>query len=144
MKALRNLASMLCLALLAGALVAASACHRTYRGPGTPRSDERATEMATQPVVLLDTNLQRRVASDQHYQERTSEGLLRAAAILRNRTNSHLRVQARTVFRDEEGLSTGDETAWENVFLSPRQSTTYHAVSRTPQAQSFTVEVRMP
>ncbi len=144
MKAIRSILPLLCIGLLAGALAAASGCHRTYRGPGTPRSDERAVERAQQPVVLLDTNLQRRVASDQHYQERTSEGLLRAAAILRNRTNSALRVQARTVFRDAEGLSTGDETAWENVFLSPRQSTTYRAVSRTPEAQSFTVEVRMP
>ena len=144
MKTIHPFLSLLTITLLAAALAATSACHRTYRGPGTPRSDERAMERSQQPVVLLDTNLNRRVASDQHYQERTADGLLRAAAILRNRTNSHLRVQARTVFRDEEGLSTGDETAWENVFLSPRQSTTYRSTSRTPEAQSFTVEVRMP
>ncbi|MEO8376655.1 MAG: DUF1425 domain-containing protein, partial [Candidatus Sumerlaeota bacterium] len=69
---------------------------------------------------------------------------IQVALNVRNKTSKNLHVQMRTVFKDRDGLSTGDETPWEEVYFSPRQAKTYRSQSKLSTADSYTVEVRLP
>jgi uncharacterized protein YcfL len=76
--------------------------------------------------------------------ERTPEGHLNIAVNLRNRTYKPLHVQARAVFKDARGISTGDESQWDDLYFAPQQAMTYRQTSRRTDAELYTVEVRMP
>ena len=112
------------------------------KGPDIPVSQQEALERSKAPVNLLNTDLKGKVASDFSEITTNDQGHSVVAVNLRNRTSDRLHIQARAVFKDEQGISTGDETAWKSLFLEPQQSTTYRATSTSPGAELATVEVR--
>ena len=140
----RFFSSVFLIALLAVTAAGTSACSRRYKGPEDPKAEQKALENSRSPVNILDPKLDSRVASELYSHERLEDGRLAAKVNLRNRTGKQLHIQARTVFKDQNGMSNGDETKWENLYLSPRQAMTYRATSLTTSADTFTVEVRRP
>lgn len=130
--------------LLVASLVTLSGCSRRSSGPDVPQGEPKAIEAAKAPVNIFDKKLASRISSEMYSRERTEDGHLRIAVNLRNRTTKKLHIQARTVFKDFNGVSTGDETAWENLYFAPQQVLTFRANSRMPDAEIFTVEVRKP
>lgn len=133
------------MAAAAGILLAGTtACSRRSKAPAMARVDEEAIVAARAPVNILDHDLRNRVAADIADAARMPDGRLRARVALRNSTRERLAVEARVVFKDGAGLSTGDEFEWRQMFFAPQQSQTFSAVSRDNRAQSFTVEVRRP
>lgn len=125
-------------------LLAGTACSRRSKAPNFARVDEEAIAAARAPVNILDRDLRNAVAGDMATMGRLPDGRLRARVNLRNSTRKDLNVVVRTVFKDEGGFSTGDETAWQPMFFGPQQIQTYIAESREPGATSYTVEVRRP
>lgn len=128
---------MLCVA-------AASGCSKRSKSPSMARVDEEAIRAARMPVNVLDYDLRNKVACDIAGLQRLEDDRLAVRVNMRNSTREALHVEARAVFKSAEGLSTGDETAWQSVFFSPQQIQTYTMVSRDPGAQLATVEVRRP
>lgn len=114
------------------------------KGPWQAASSDKAFAKSQAPMNLLHKDLRKKIASDKAITSHTDDGRMKVAIVLRNRSKKPLNVQVRTVFRDEEGLSTGDETNWEDIWLEPRQSQTYRAESKITFAESYTVEVRKP
>lgn len=141
----RFLAATLPAMLLAVALAATTtSCSRRSKSPDMARTDQEALMAARAPVNILDRDLRNRVAADIADVQRYPDGRLYVRVTLRNSTRDDLNVLARCVFKDELGLSTGDETEWRQLFLAPQQMVTYGAESRDPGASTFTVEVRRP
>ena len=73
----------------------------------------------------------------------TADGRMIVRANLQNKmATTELRIQVRTVFTDEQGFSTGDETPWK-YFLLPRGSIiTYSVTAMNDKAKNFHVEIR--
>ncbi|MEQ8820626.1 MAG: YcfL family protein [Sumerlaeia bacterium] len=137
----RSISTCLAAGLMVLAL-ASTGCSRRSKAPDLARIDDEAIAAASAPVNILNRDLRKKVAADIVDAERLPDGRLRARVSLRNSTKKPLAVQARTVFKDELGISTGDETPWQPLFFAPQQSLGYAEVSREPTAQTFTVEVR--
>ena len=93
-------------------LVLTVACSNRSKSPDFARTDEEAVEAAFAPVNILDADLRNKVAADIASKERLEDGKLRIRRNLRNSTKKELNVLVRVVFKDAEGLSTGDETEW--------------------------------
>jgi len=121
-----------------------TACSKRSKSPDFARVDEEAIEAAFAPVNILDDDLRNRVAADIASKERLEDGRLRIRTNLRNSTKKDLNVIVRVVFKDEQGLSTGDETEWEYIYFAPQQIITHSGISRENDAANFTVEVRRP
>lgn len=130
--------------ILLGATLALAGCAGRSSGPGTARSEAEATIAAKKTVNLLDKKLESRLASEMQSGVVREDGLMEIAVNLRNRTYKNYHVQARTVFKDERGISTGDESQWVDMYFSPQQAQTYRAVSKTTGMALYTVEVRLP
>lgn len=130
---------------IAAALVAAlSACGGKSRGPDVPVSEPKAYEQSKAAVNLLDSKLKGKIASEVQRAEPTPDGRTLVTVNLRNRTKKDLHVQYRTVFKDSQGISTGDQSAWSNLYFSPQQVQTVRTESKKPGSQLTTVEVRLP
>ena len=132
------------LALVAAVGASSAACSKRSKAPNFARVDDEAVFAAKQPVNILDRDLRNRVAADIADAARMDDGRLRVRVNLRNSTRKDLAVEARVVFKDGAGLSTGDEVQWQPLFFSPQQIQTFTAVSFDNQARTFTVEVRRP
>ncbi|MBI1292138.1 hypothetical protein GC173_12990 [bacterium] len=132
------------IALLCAALGIGIGCGGRSSGPGTARSEKEAITASKLPVNLLDKKLESRMASEMQSGEVREDGLMEVSVNLRNRTYKNLHVQARTVFKDSRGISTGDETQWKDLYFSPQQAQTYRSVSKTTGMDLYTVEVRLP
>jgi hypothetical protein len=136
--------NMLKIALLCAAVAVGSGCAGRSSGPGSARSEKEALEAAKLTVNLLDKKLESRIASEMQSGEVREDGLMDVSVNLRNRTLKNLHVQARTVFKDSRGISTGDETQWKELYFSPQQAQTYRTVSKSTGMDLYTVEVRLP
>lgn len=112
------------------------------KGPWVPEADEEAFEKSKAPINLLDRDLRDKVASDKSIVTRNDYGQMSIALSIRNMTDDKLYLQWRVVFKEDTGLSTGDETAWANLFLDPYQTQTVRAESKVSYADLYTVELR--
>lgn len=78
-------------------------------------------------------------------QEHTNtDGRLEVVANVKNRGNSRREVQVRCVFKDANGFSTGDETAWQMLRLAEEATEAVRFVSLNKRARLYTVAVRAP
>ncbi|MFM7100909.1 MAG: hypothetical protein ACKOET_00905 [Verrucomicrobiota bacterium] len=131
---------LLLLPLLAACLGAG--CARSGSGARLPVNADRFTQEKTAKFVLMDSRAQRSVTSAGLQERILEDGRLEVAAILRNRENRRLQVQAQCVFKGPEGVGTGDETPWENVILTENGMETLRFTSLNSQARNYTVRVR--
>lgn len=110
-------------------------------GPYIPVTQSPSVE-DLYPVVLLDESLQGFIAVDHTEGQRLSDGRLEIVANLRNRTLQDVRIQVQTVFKDEKGYSTNEDSAWAMVFLNANETETYKIVSRGQDASRYTIRIR--
>ncbi|CAN5458862.1 hypothetical protein BH09SUM1_BH09SUM1_30210 [soil metagenome] len=122
----------------------ASGCASKSHGPDIPKAEPQALEAAKNPVNIFDADLKKKIASDLYRNEVLEDGRMKIAVNLRNRTKKPLHVQVRAVFKDISGISTGDESAWQDLYLVPQQASTFTTTSRDKGAVLATVEVRKP
>ena len=124
-------------------LLAAIGC-KSHEGPYVP--DTANAEVVSEKhalIVLLDSGVQRSISSEGEIQSATlPDGRLRVMAPLRNRENRRIQVQVNCVFKDAQGFSTGDATAWRTLFLDENATESVEFVSMNDKAKNFTVRVR--
>ncbi|HMZ51754.1 hypothetical protein IT571_00820 [Candidatus Sumerlaeota bacterium] len=140
----RRISSLLRIVAIVAIGITAGACSRASRGPDTADGNAKAFERTRARINLLDTKLDSKIASDFSGEERLPDGRMQVVLNMRNKTSKNLHVQVRAVFKDGFGLSTGDETPWEEMYFSPRQAKTYRVQSKLTTPASYTVEVRLP
>src|SRR5689334_3243733 len=111
-------------------------------GPYVPPERVPSIEVEN-TTVLLDEELNGLVAVDLQKAERTRRGKLKALANVRNRTNQDLAIQTQTVFRDADGFSIQDDTAWETLVLTANETRTITALSTSRKADRYTIRLRL-
>ena len=70
------------------------------------------------------------------------DGRLEVTVQLRNRENRRLEVQANCVFKDVNGISTGDETPFQTLILTENATEQVKFTSMNDKAKRFTIRVR--
>jgi uncharacterized protein YcfL len=128
---------------LAAALCFAG-CKSAYdRGPYLPQQSKTPSYESTEPVVLMDPGVQYSITATGQPMVRTLEdGRIEVLVQLRNRENRRLEVQGQCVFKDVNGITTGDETPWQTVILTENSTEQIKFVSSNDKAKRFTIRVR--
>lgn len=111
-------------------------------GPYVPAQRDPSPEIQNTSVIL-DREIADMIGVDLEQSSRTPQGKLLAQVNIRNRTNQDLRVQFQFVFRDAQGFSVNDDTAWEVLTLTANETRGVHAASTTKKAERYTLRIRM-
>ena len=70
-------------------------------------------------VGFLTDNLEKKIAVRKSGGERTATGTLKVWCQLRNRTDYHQKIQARTLFYDKERRQLDEQPMWKDIFMAP-------------------------
>jgi len=133
----------LLLASLMGWLVGGCASGPHDQGPYLAQSVKTPPYESTEPVVLLDPGVQYSLTLAAQPQARTlDDGRTEVIVELRNRENRRIEVQANCVFKDVNGLTTGDETPFQTVILTENATEQVRFVSLNDKAKKYTIRVR--
>jgi uncharacterized protein YcfL len=114
-----------------------------HRGAYVPVTEPHAAAENFQTVVLLGEKLADSLAVEGQQAKYSDDGRLEVFANLRNRVEKRLTVQVQTVFKDENGFSTGDETAWETIIIPELSQHSYHSIAQNSKARKYTIRVRV-
>jgi hypothetical protein len=144
-------ASITC--LLIGTALALSACKTVDVNegarPGARVNDDRAPDarLNLDTVVILDKSLQDRkagkLAIESSGARRSATGTLEVYAVIRNRTDYPLQIEARTQFFDRDKVPVEGPTAWQRVHLDPQAVSAYRELStRVQDIAHYYVEIR--
>src|SRR5262245_60743644 len=135
--------SSLLISVVAAALLLTGCASTHDHGPYLPQNPKTPAYESTEPVVLLDPGVQFSVTSTGQPQARLLEdGRLEVTAQLRNRENRRIEVQANCVFKDVNGVSTGDETPFQTVILTENATEHVKFTSANDKAKRYTIRVR--
>ncbi|HPY29762.1 MAG TPA: hypothetical protein PLT00_02380 [Verrucomicrobiota bacterium] len=128
---------------LAAATLLLAGCRTYDKGPYTPQPSKTPAYESTEPVVLLDRGVRRSVTvTGQPFAQTLPDGRLEVTVLLRNRENRRIEVQANCVFKDVNGIGTGDETPFVPVILTENATEQVKFVSINDRAKRFTIRVR--
>ena len=132
------------LQILPAAALLVAGCESTHdKGPYLPQPSKTPPYESTEPVVLLDPGVQHSITTTGQPQARVLEdGRLEVVVQLRNRENRRLEVQANCVFKDVNGITTGDETPFEMIILTENGTEQVKFASMNDKAKRFTIRVR--
>lgn len=128
--------------IMAVAVLATSGC-ASREGAYMTTDPETHTQEIASKFVLMDRGARRSIKLAGPIQQgRTDDGRLQVTANIMNRENRRLQVQVQCIFKNANGVSTGDETPWENLILTENgiESVSYSALNS--QASDFTIRVR--
>lgn len=129
--------------ILAVAALFAASCKSTYdKGPYLPQQSKTPDYESKEPVVLLDPGVQYSVTCTSYFARTLEDNRLEVTVQLRNRENRRIEVQANCVFKDVNGISTGDETPFQTVILTENATEQVRFVSMNDKAKRYTVRVR--
>jgi len=92
--------------------------------------------------VLLDASSQLAVSCTGLQELVLPDGRLQVAANVKNRENRLLRLQVSCVFKDEQGVATGDETPYRNVSVESNTTEAVVFTSLNNLARKYTIRVR--
>jgi len=132
------------IAIIPAAALIFVGCKSAYdQGPYVPQASKTPAYESTEPVVLMDPGVQHSITTtDQPMAQILSDGRLEVIMQLRNRENRRIEVQANCVFKDVNGISTGDETPWQTVILTENSTEHVKFVSANDKAKRYTIRVR--
>jgi len=128
-----------CLLLILSALLVWGCT--TPSAPSQATSDKSSAESKPK-VILLDTLVQESVAYNELHENVLPDGRLEVAANLVNRLPRRIQVETQCVFKDMEGMSTGDETPWNTLILTENAQETVRFASMNNRARSYMIRVR--
>jgi uncharacterized protein YcfL len=131
--------SFLLCPVLAAAFVAGCA---TSPGSYEPLDTTKYTIESTDKFVLLDPPSQMSITCTGLQERILPDGRLEVVANVKNRENRRLKVQIDCVFKDEQGVSTGDETPFKNLILAEYSTEAVQFTSTDNQARKYTIRVR--
>jgi uncharacterized protein YcfL len=131
------------IAILPAALLIAGCSGTHDKGPYLPQASKTPAYESTEPVVLLDPGVQYSVTTTGQPQARLlDDGRLEVIAQLRNRENRRIEVQVNCVFKDVNGVSTGDETPFQTLILTENATEQVKFTSMNNKAAKYTIRVR--
>ncbi|HTZ21539.1 MAG TPA: YcfL family protein [Opitutaceae bacterium] len=130
------------LALLATVALALLAGCATEPGPFTPQDTTKYTVENTEKFVLLDKPTQVSVTCTGLQERLLPDGRLEVVANVKNREARRIQVQIQCVFKDEQRVSTGDETAWQTLILAENSTEAVRFTATNPQAKTYEIRVR--
>jgi uncharacterized protein YcfL len=70
------------------------------------------------------------------------DGRLEVVANVKNREARRIQVQIQCVFKDEQRVSTGDETAWQTLILAENSTEAVRFTAMNAQAKTYEIRVR--
>jgi len=91
---------------------------------------------------LMDKQVQYSVTSTGIQYRNLPDGRLEIVANIKNRENRRIQVQVNCVFKDDQGVTTGDETPWQTLILGENTTEAVTFTSMNNQARKYTVRVR--
>jgi hypothetical protein len=99
--------------------------------------------MATDPhVAYMDAQLPATVTNVGDRSVIRPDGRLHVEVDLKNLGGLRLQLQLQCVFKDEQGVPTGDETPWETLFLTENATETVPFDSLNPLARTYIIRIR--
>jgi uncharacterized protein YcfL len=111
-------------------------------GPFAPLDTTKFTLEQTDRFVLLDKPAQNSVTCTGLQEIPLADGRLEVVANVKNRESRRIQVQINCVFKDAQGVSTGDETPWQTLILSENATEAVRFTAMNAQAKKYTVRVR--
>ena len=136
MKHHRNL---LLLLVVAAAFLAGC---QTAPGPYQSLDTTKYTIENTDKFILLDQPAQISVTCTGLQERILPDGRLEVVANVKNREGRRVQVQISCVFKDEQGISTGDETPFRNLTLTEYSTQAEKFTSMNNLARKYTIRVR--
>lgn len=130
------------LSVFAAANLAMLAGCQTEPGPFLPQDTTKYTVESTDKFVLMDKKAQYSVTCTGLQEGTTTDGRFEVAANIKNRENRRIQVQVSCVFKNDQGISNGDETPWQTLILGENATETIRFVAMNDQARKYTVRVR--
>ena len=122
----------------AGVLIFAGCGGGAYAPKNTTKYDlENKTSF-----VLMDAMVQRSVTCSGIQERRLADGRLEIVANIRNRETRRIEVQVSCVFKDAQGISTGDETPWAPLMITENAQEGFRVTSMNDKAFKYTFRVR--
>jgi uncharacterized protein YcfL len=135
--------SLLPVFAVAAALGVAGCASSHDSGPYLPQQSKTPPYENTEPVILMDPGVQYSITTTGQPMARTLEdGRTEVVVALRNRENRRIEVQGQCVFKDVNGITTGDETPWQTLILTENSTEQIKFVSSNDKAKRFTIRVR--
>ena len=118
--------------------------------PGIKIEDIRApyAKIQMDKVVFLDSRLQEingpgKIAVESNTAKFTSTGNMEVKALLRNRTNHPLQVEARVSFFNNTLVAIDEPSAWQRLYLPPNSFATFKDYSSISSGiKHYCVEIR--
>ena len=129
-------------ALLATVALALLAGCATEPGPYTPQDTTKYTVENTEKFVLLDKPTQVSVTCTGLQERLLPDGRLEVVANVKNREARRIQVQIQCVFKDEQRVSTGYETAWQTLILAENSTEAVRFTAMNAQAKTYEIRVR--
>ena len=130
-------------------------CASTSVSPPSAEFEQRTEELGFNTVVFTDYSLNRRfesglrgernvirITAERFGVERTETGTSEVWVMLRNHTDHHYVVEARTSFFTPGGAPTDAQPVWQRVYLPANAVTTYREKSVSTRPLQYRVEVR--
>lgn len=111
-------------------------------GPYLPEDTTKYTIENTEKFVLLDRASQHSVTCTALQEQVLPDGRLEVVANVKNRERRRIEVQINCVFKREQGMTTGDETPFETLILSPYETKAVRFVAMNDKAHTYTIRVR--
>ena len=130
------------LVLAAAVLIGAGCATQHGEGVYIPQNTTQYNYENAEKFVLMDSGAQRSVSANTLQEARLPDGRLDVAANVRNRDNRRIQVQVNCVFKDEQGFTTGDETPFQNLILSPNATESVPFTAMNSKAKKYTIRVR--
>ena len=110
-------------------------------GAYLPQETAKYNYENTEPVVLMDSMVQRSIAVPAVQKTPLADGRMEVVANLRNRETRRIQVQVQCEFKDAQGFPV-DSTEWRNVILTENAQEGVKFTSMNDKAQRFTVRIR--
>jgi hypothetical protein len=129
--------------ILAGSALLGTGCQSSHdQGPYLAQNPITPPHESKENFVLLDPGTQYSVTCSGFNERILEDGRLEIIAQLRNRENRRIEVQANCVFKDQNGVSLGDETPFQTVILTENATEQTRFVSSSNLAKKYTIRVR--
>lgn len=110
--------------------------------PSQPLDTPKYTLENTERVTVFDRATQDAISCTGLLEYPLGDGRLEVVATLKNRSDHRVDLQSSCVFKDAQGLTTVEETAWKNVTLAEHASEAVRFSASNPSAKKYTIRLR--
>ena len=127
---------------MARAALTITGCPRPENNPPQVGWQEAGGDTPFNTVQIGDPWIASNISVGNSGGRRSPTGTLEVFAILKNKSGRPVSFEARARFFEENGMPLDEDSAFERVSISPRGTGTFRALSMTPAARHYVIEVR--